>query len=197
MKRLVVCLLTLIPLCGCQVVPFARELESTMLVQVLGVDWDEGGVTLTAACDPTAVGGGEKDVVLVAWGEDMEKAQTALRGSGEQYVSLTHVTQLVLGAETEVADVLAAALDEPALGQRATVWQTKEGTAQDLLSAVNGGAKRLSSIELNCELQPVTVLQCLMRLKEKGRVEVPLLEVRNETLEPAGSRQVEELMNEA
>lgn len=196
MKKLMACLLMLLPLWGCQVVPFARELESTMLVQVLGVDWDDGGVTLTAACDPSAIGG-EGESVLAAWGEDMEQAQKALQGSGERYVSLTHVTQLILGAETEVIDVLKAALEEPALGHRATVWQAEKGTAQDLMSAVNGGAKRLSSIELNGNAEPVTVLQCLMHIEEERRVKIPLLAVRNETLEPAGSRWVEEMLNGA
>ena len=39
MKRILFCLLACLLLTGCEALPFARELESTMLVQVLGVDW--------------------------------------------------------------------------------------------------------------------------------------------------------------
>ena len=42
MKRCLLCTLLMLCLSGCQVLPFARELESTMLVQVLGVDWTHG-----------------------------------------------------------------------------------------------------------------------------------------------------------
>lgn len=192
MKRMLICLMALLLLAGCEMLPFARELESTMLIQVLGVDWTAEGVTLTAASDPAA-GGGETAVsVLTASGQDMEAAQAALRGAGEEYVSLTHVAQLVLGGETDLATVLEAALEEPALGQRATVWLAAGGTAENLLTGAGGGAKRLSSIELNCNVTPVTVLQCLMRLEETGQVELPVLEVEGETLVPAGTKVIRE-----
>lgn len=43
---MLLCLLAFLPLTGCEALPFARELEATMLVQVLGVDWDR------RRCDP-------------------------------------------------------------------------------------------------------------------------------------------------
>lgn len=188
MKRVLICLLALLPLTGCEALPFARELEDTMLVQVLGVDWTVQGVTLTAASDPGTGSGDAKVPVLSASGRDLAEAKAALRGKGEEYVSLTHVAQLVLGADTDLYAVLQAALEEPALGQSATVWLTDKGTAKDLLEGAGGGAKRLSSIELNAGVTPVTVLESLMRLEEGGQVELPVLALEKEALTPAGTK---------
>ena len=179
MKRVLLCLLACLMLTGCEALPFARELESTMLVQVLGVDWTQDCVILTAASDP---GAGDGTAVLSAWGWDLQEAKEKLMGAGEESVSLTHVTQIVLGADSDHRKVLEAALDEPALGQGATVWLTAEGTARNMMMSVNGGAKRLSSIELNSGVRPVTVLQSLMRLEEQGSVRLPVLEVKSGTL---------------
>ena len=188
MKRVLLCLLVCLVLTGCEALPFARELESTMLVQVLGVDWTQDGVVLTAACDQ-AVGAGV--AVLSASGRNLQEAKEALVGAGEVYVSLTHVTQIVLGAESDHQTVLEAALEEPALGQGATVWLAAEGTANKMMVSVNGGAKRLSSIELNSGVRPVTVLQSLMRLEETGSVRLPVLEVKGNVLVWKGTDVVE------
>ena len=187
MKRIVLCLLAFLPLAGCESLPFARELESTMLVQVLGVDWNSGGVTLTAASDPGEGGENNGTAVISVSAVDLDQAKAALKGAGEEYVSLTHVAQLVIGADTGVRDVLEAALEDPALGQGATVWLAETG-AKELMEGVGGGAKRLSSIELNNGIEPVTVLQSLSRLEETGQVELPVLTVEGETLVPAGTR---------
>lgn len=192
MKRMLLCLLALLPLTGCEALPFARELEATMVVQVLGVDWTDDGVILTAVSDP---GEGSEDTeaeVLSGAGRDLAEAEAALKSAGEEYVSLTHVTQLVLGADSDLPAVLEAALEEPALGQGATVWMAADGTAKELLEGAGGGAKRLSSIELNTGVTPVTVLQGLMRLEEDGRVELPALNLEEEILMPAGTKLIQE-----
>lgn len=186
MRRCLICLPLLFVLGGCQALPFARELEATMLVQVLGVDWTEESITLTAASDPREGSGDAEASVLSAKGETLEQAKAALIGAGEEYVSLTHVAQLVVGEDTCLRTVLEAALAEPALGQGASVWVAASATAQELLEAVGGGAKRLSSIQLNAGVKPVTVLQALMRLEEDGQVRLPSLTVTGETLEPSG-----------
>lgn len=192
MKRMLLCLLTLLPLTGCEVLPFARELEATMVVQVLGVDWTDAGVTLTAVSDP-GTGSGDTDAeVLSGTGRDLAEAETALKGAGEEYVSLTHVAQLVVGADSDLPAVLQAALEEPALGQGATVWMAADGTAKELLEGAGGGAKRLSSIELNTGVAPVTVLRGLMRLEEDGQVELPALGLAGEILMPAGTVLIQE-----
>lgn len=195
MRRILLCLLAFFPLVGCEALPFARELEATMLVQVLGVDWTDDGVTLTAASDPGTGSGDTKAAVLSASGGDLDEAKAALKGAGEEYVSLTHVTQLVLGEDSDLSAVLEAALVEPALGQSATVWLVSEGSAKALLEGVGGGAKRLSSIELNAGVEPVTVLQSLMRLKENGQMKLPTLRREEETLAVAGSKLIREEVN--
>ena len=192
MRRALICLLAFLPLAGCEALPFARELEATMLVQVLGVDWTDDGVTLTAASDPGEGSGDAEASVLSGSGRDLEEAKAALKGAGEEYVSLTHVTQLVLGAGSDPPAVPEAALEEPALGQSATVWLATDGTARALLEGAGGGAKRLSSIEWNAGAPPVTVLQSLMRLEENGWVELPVLGLEGETLALAGTKQIRE-----
>lgn len=196
MKKGMILLPMLLLLTGCEMLPFARELESTMLVQVLGVDWTESEITLTGASDSGESGGAGGVPVLSASGTTLEEAKDALKGKGEEYVSLTHVTQLVLGAETDLATVLKAALEEPALGQSATVWLSEEGSAQVLMEGVGGGAKRLSSIELNSNVRPVTVLQSMMQLKERGWVELPLIRKEEDTLAPAGTKMIWQVENE-
>ncbi len=192
MKRMLLCLLALLPLTGCEALPFARELEATMVVQVLGVDWTDDGVILTAVSDPGEGSEDTKAEVLSGAGRDLAEAEAALKSAGEEYVSLTHVTQLVLGADSDLPAVLEAALEEPALGQGATVWMAADGTAKELLEGAGGGAKRLSSIELNTGVTPVTVLQGLMRLEEDGRVELPALNLEEEILMPAGTKLIQE-----
>ena len=189
MKWGLVCLLSCLLLSGCQAVPFARELESTMLVQVLGVDWTENQVVLTAASDPGAGGG---TAVLSASGRTLQEAKEALKGAGEEYVSLTHVAQIVLGADSDHRAVLEAILGDPVLGQGATVWLAGHDTANDLLELVNGGAKRLSSVELNSGVEAVTVLQSLMRLEETGWAELPVLVVEKNVLVWTGVRMLVE-----
>lgn len=191
MKRAVICLIPLLLLSGCGEAAFSRELEDTMLVQVLGVDWTEDGVILTAACDPESSSGGARTGVLSARGETLEQAKAALRTAGEERISLTHVAQLVLGEGTPLDSVLYAALDDPALGQGATIWLTEAGTARELLNAVDGGAKRLASIELNSGTEPVPVLKALMRLEERGWVELPALRMQQDSLSLAGTIRVE------
>lgn len=192
MKRMLLCLLAFLPLTGCEALPFARELEATMLVQVLGVDWTDAGVTLTAVSDPGKGGEDGEAELLSGTGRDLAEAEAALKGAGEEYVALTHVTQLVLGADSELPAVLEAALEEPALGQGATVWLAADRTAKDLLEGAGGGAKRLSSIELNNAVTPVSVLQGLMRLEENGQVELPALGLEGGTLVPVGTELIQE-----
>ncbi len=179
-------LFALLPLClllsGCDVLPYPRELESTMLIGVLGVDWGEN-VILTAA---ETVEEREQGRVLTASGETLEAGKAALKRKGEEYVALTHVTQLVVGEGSDLRAVLEGALAEREIGQTATVWLSEKGSAQALLTAVGGGAKRLSSMELNYGLEVPTVLEALARLEEQKEVRLPALIVDGGTLELGG-----------
>lgn len=190
MKRVFACAAVLLLLGGCRTVPFARELEATMLVQVLGIDAAEGKITLTAACDPETGSGRSDTAVLSASGATLGEAMLLLKAAGDEYVSLTHVTQIILGSGTEPVPILKEVLNDPVLGQGATVWLAGNTTAETLMEAVGGGARRLSSIELNSAAEPVSVLQCLMRLNERGRVMVPVLEIGEGRLVWTGERTV-------
>ena len=179
MKRLLVCL-PLLLLCGCEVLPYPRELESTVLVRVLGVDLTGDGLILTAADIP---GEGKEVTLLSVEGEDFEEGVQNLKEAGEEYVALTHVTQIIVGEESDLYPVMEAALLQREVGQAATVWRAK-GSARELMERVNGGAKRLTSLELNVAgLQTATVLEVLAGLEKGKRVELPYLTENEGTLE--------------
>lgn len=180
MRRLALCLPLLFLLGGCQAIPYPRELESTLLVRVLGVDWDKDGVTLTAAELPEE---GTPAVLLTAWGRDFESCLQELKEAGEEYVALTHVTQILVGEESELEEVLLAALEQKEVGQSATVWRT-EGSARALMELTGGGARRLTSLELNrLGLKTQAVLEVLSQIEETGWAALPRLELQNGILE--------------
>ena len=180
MKRLAVCLLACLLLSGCGALPYPRELENTLLMRVLGIDQREGEVVVTAANIPEK---GEEGACLTARGKDLEESCQRLKEAWEEYVALTHVTQIVVGENSDLGSVLKAVLDQREIGQTATVWRC-EGTARESREKVGGGAKRLTSLELNQSgLETVTVLQALARLEETGEVALPGLVVKDGVLE--------------
>lgn len=171
-------------LTGCEVLPYPRELEDTLLVRVLGVDWTGEEVALTAAGEPRD---GEESKVLTAEGTSPEESHQSLKEAGEEYVALTHVTQIVVGENSDLRAVLEGALVGKEVGQTATVWLVREGTARALMEEVKGGAKRLTSIELNTAgLTPRTVLDALAELERYHEVDLPTLSVKDGRLEMAG-----------
>lgn len=171
-------------LTGCEVLPYPRELEDTLLVRVLGVDWAGEEVALTAAGEPRD---GEESKVLTAEGTSPEESHQSLKEAGEEYVALTHVTQIVVGENSDLRAVLEGALVGKEVGQTATVWLVREGTARTLMEEVKGGAKRLTSIELNTAgLTPRTVLDALAELERYHEVDLPTLSVKDGRLEMAG-----------
>ena len=180
MKRMAVCCLACLLLCGCGALPYPRELENTLLMRVLGVDqsWDE--VVVTAANIPEK---GEEKISLTAKGKDLEESCQRLKETGEEYVALTHVTQIVIGEDSDLQAVLQAVLEQKEVGQTATVWRC-EGTAWETMEKTGGGAKRLTSLELNQSgLKTVTVLEALAQLEETGEVALPELTVKDGALE--------------
>lgn len=180
MKRWLLVVPLFLLLCGCEVLPYPRELEGTVLVRMLGVDRTERGILLTAADIP---GDGTAPCFLTAEGESFEKSIQNLKEAGEESVMLTHVTQIVVGAESELSAVLWDALCQREVGQAATVWRAEE-SARLLMTKAGGGAKRLTSLELNrAGLDTVTVLEALAWLEEHESVDLPVLGVRDGRLE--------------
>lgn len=183
MRRLLVCLLAILLLSGCEVLPYPRELESAMLVRVLGVDRTAEGIVLTAADSPED---GAGPTLLTGIGASFEESVQRLKEAGESYVSLTHVTQIVMGADVQLRETLEGALAQREVGQSATVWLA-EGRAEELLKAVGGGARRLTSLELNTAgLETRTVLEALAEMEERGRTRLPRLCAAEGRLEVAG-----------
>lgn len=181
------CALLCAALAGCETLPYPRELEDTMLVRVLGVDWSAEEVALTAASLPRE--GEETEELLCVRAPGAEESHQRLKEAGEEYVALTHVTQIVVGEGSDLRAVLEGALEGREVGQTATVWLCREGTALDLMQAVGGGARRLTSIELNTrDLDAVTVLDALAELERTHRVALPALAVEEGRLEWVGVR---------
>ena len=173
-------------LSGRDVLPYPRELEQTFLVRVLGVDWTADGVALTAA-------GEEKGKLLAADGSTAAESHRALKRAGEEYVALTHVTQILVGEGGELRAVLEGALKGKEVGQTATVWLCAQGSARALMEATGGGALRLTSIELNAaEAEARTVVDALAELEERGEVTLPALAVQGETMEFVGMKKWKE-----
>lgn len=185
MKRLAFCLASCVLAClllsGCGGLPEAREPEDTELMRVLGVDYTDQGVTLTAASGTQGLENKEP-VVLSVSGATTEDAITALGGAGEGYASLVYVTQIILGADTPAEKVLSDAIEEKQMGQTATVWVTASGTAQALIEKTKGGVDRLASIEVNTDVRKLTVLEALAELCEKREIQIPQLTVENDKL---------------
>lgn len=180
MKRLLFCLPLFLLLCGCEVLPYPRELESTVLMRVMGIDIIGDRLILTAADIPEE---GKEVTLLSAEGTDFEESVQKLKEAGEEYVALTHVTQIVVGEGSDLRPVLEAALLQREVGQAATVWRA-EGRAGELMEGVNGGAKRLTALELNTAgLKTATVLEALAQMEERGRVELLRLGQREGILE--------------
>ncbi len=105
--------------------PAPKEPEGLGLVRVLGVD-GAGPVALTAVCggeDQEDPGRGQYV------GEDFAKALAGLPWSGEEELSLTSVSYIIVGRDVELREVLLAALRDEELGASATVWLAEEGAA--------------------------------------------------------------------
>lgn len=185
--RAALCLLLCTALTGCEVLPYPRELEDTMLVRVLGVDWTAAEVILTAASIPQE--GEEGEELLTVGAPDAQQSHQKLKEAGEEYVALTHVTQIIVGEGSDLRSVLEGALEGREVGQTATVWLCQTGTAHELMQAVGGGARRLTSIELNTEgLTAMTVLDALAELERAHQVALPALAVEEGRLNWVGTK---------
>ena len=150
--------------------PAPKEPEGLALVRVLGVD-GLGPVTLTAVC------GGEDQEHDQSRGQcagaDFEEALEKVRWSGEEEMSLTSVTWLVIGREAELESVLLAALRNEELGANATVWLAESGAAE-LLGSCEDPATALELLERQ-GLEGPTVVEALAALCRGDGLRLPLL----------------------
>lgn len=168
-------LLCLLSACG------GQELTNVTLVQTVAVD-GTGPVTVTAAGD------GETYRVCAI---DAAVAQEALKGLGTQRLETTHIQQLVLGPEVDVADCLRREVTHRKSGYGATVWRSGKGQAGELLAAADDLPARLTSLEENAGVEAPTVLEALSDLTCRGRTQLPVLEAEGDEVRVIGYEIVE------
>ena len=150
--------------------PALKEPEGLALVRVLGVD-GPGPVTLTAVCGGEDQEGNQSRGQCV--GADFEAALEEVRWSGEEELSITSVTWLVIGREVELESVLLAALRNEELGAAATVWLGSGGAAE-LLGDCEDPASALELLERQGFEAP-TVVEALAALYRGDELCLPLL----------------------
>lgn len=165
---------------------YGRELEDTVLVQVLGVDALDGTVTLTAA----GSGGEEGTVLGHASGATLEEAFRALPTAGDKYFSLTSVARLIVGDGVDWMELLDYVLMDPDMSWTAAVWAANGFAGKLMEAAEDGGLKRLDLLEKN-GLEPATVKSALAELLSGGSTALPVLTVENGLPEPVGVLYVE------
>ena len=150
--------------------PAPKEPEGLALIRVLGVD-GSGPVTLTAVC------GGEDQENNQSRGQcngaDCEEALEEVRWSGEEEMSLTSVTYIIVGPEVELESVLLTALRNEELGASATVWLGSGGAAE-LLENCADPASALELLERQ-GIEGPTVVEALAALYQGEKLSLPLL----------------------
>ena len=149
--------------------PVPREPEGLALVRVLGVD-GPGPLTLTAVC-----GGEDQEDPSRGRcvGEDLEEALDTLPWSGEEELSLTSVSYIIVGRDVVLRDVLITALRNEELGASATVWLAEEGAAE-MLDRCGDPASGLDLLTRQGVEAP-TVVEALARLEGAETLTLPLL----------------------
>lgn len=170
-------LIPLCLLCACG----GRELTNVTLVQTIAVD-GAGPVTVTAAGD------GEIYRLCAA---DAAVAQEELKGLGIRRLETTHIQQLVLGADVDVADCLRREVIHRESGYGATVWRSGQGQAGRLLEAADDLPARLTSLEENAGVKAPTVLEALSDLTCRGQTRLPVLEAEGAEVRVIGYEIVE------
>lgn len=177
------CAAVLAGLCGCASTgAHGRELEETVLVQVVGVDWDGRGVTLTAAGTD-----GEGETVLESVsGAGLAEAFAALPEAGETYFSLTNVTQILVGDGVNLREVLDYVLADREMSYLARVWAVNGFAGAVMGQTQDGGIARLALWKESGGTQTATVKSALAGLLDGGSTALTALTVRDGLLEPEG-----------
>lgn len=157
--------------------PVPKEPEGLALIRVLGVD-GPGPVTLTAVCGGEDQEGNQSRGQCI--GADFEKALAGVRWSGEEELSLTSVTYLIVGRDVELESVLLAALRNEELGANAAVWLS-DGGAAELLESCEDPASALELLERQGFKGP-TVVEALAALYEGDGLCLPLLTEEKDSL---------------
>ncbi len=180
-KLIIVSLLLAATLTSCG----GRELSNVTLIQTIAVD-GPGPVTLTALGDE------EEPTVYETQGNDVLQAQEGLRALGTTRLEVTHVSQLVLGPDVDVAQVLWQELAHRKSGYGATVWLAGESPAGELLAGASQPCQRLKALEENGGVAAPTLLSALSALSREGEVSLPVLALEGEELQAVGMWMIKE-----
>lgn len=164
-------------LCACG----GRELTNVELVQTIAVD-GAVPVTVTAA--------GEEETYRVS-AADAALAQEELTGLGTRRLETTHIQQIVLGPEVDVADCLRREVIHRESGYGATVWRSGGEQAGELLASAEDLPGRLTSLEENAGVEAPTVLEALSDLTCRGRTRLPVLAMEGDEVRVIGYETVE------
>lgn len=167
-------------LCGCSSGEKGREPEGTVLAEVLGID-RVGTVWVLTAAGRDETGG---TVLQTVEDETLDGAFTAMPGSGERWISLTNVAQVLIGDGAELQEVLSFLIEKSGMSWRATVWYAPLAKAL-MEDTEDGGTARLKVLEQAGE-ETVTVLDALAELVSEGKTELPVLTVRDGKMEIVG-----------
>lgn len=156
-----------------------REPEDTVLAQIIGVDVDGQGVTVTAAGEA-----GEETVLVTASGGTLAEAFAALPTAGDQYLSLTNVTHVLVGDGVDLAGVLNYVVDDPDMSYMAKVWAA--GFAGGVMEGLReDGLGRFQLLEQGGGT--ITVKTALAELMQDGSTSLPALARRESGLEMVGT----------
>lgn len=177
------CAALALPLSGCYSAgAYGRELEDTVLVQVLGVDVIDGAVTLTAA----GAGGEEGAATETVSAPSLEEAFRALPAAGDKYFSLTSVGHILVGDGVNLPQLLGYVLEDPDMSWTARVWAVNGFAGRLMEGAEDGGVGRLSVLEQS-GTAGVTVKTALAGLLSDGSISLPALAVGDTVMGPAGT----------
>lgn len=171
--------------------PYAYEIEDTVLLRTLGVDvgtqsLDGVGVTASSGERP-AVGDspGQAGVVLSAQADTVSAARTMMQSYGKDELFFGDVEQVVVGeglAQRGLDDLLALMARDPELRLEARLWVVRGGSASDVLfgGEESGGVDdRLDAMESNADqgaaTLPRTAREALVDLARSGTTFLPAL----------------------
>ena len=148
-----------------------REPDDLALVRALGVDGTDP-VQLTAVC-----GGEDQEDPSrgSCTGTDFAEALQELpwSGTGTQELSVTSVTDVILGPEADPEEVLLQVLRDRELGAASMVWLAEDSAAQ-VLGAGEDPAGTLALLRRQGTYAP-TAAEALAELLSSGQAELPVL----------------------
>ena len=180
-NRLLPALLCLLTLCGCAGSDRGREPENTVLAQVVGIDRPEGTWLVTAA----GKDGKGETVYRTAEGKTLSEAFGTIPGAGESWMSVSGVSDFLVGDGVELREVLFFILDDSGMSWRANVWCVPIAAAV-MEEHTAGGGDRLAVLR-ESGIKTVTVLDALADLEETGRTQVPALTTQRGKLTVGGT----------